>query len=124
MTDKPTYSSECWSLNDEDYHWRDLADLLSDHDDLKPGDTVYKGVASNPDPAGYVAANDVIELLNERAYDEGGEYVDGWPQVSNEGQEQLNQLLKAWVNEHCPTPDFYRVLSSAPYVLTAADFEA
>ncbi|MNN20513.1 hypothetical protein D3C81_1337980 [compost metagenome] len=123
MTEQQTSAGDCWSANDEDFNHLELADLLSDNDELKPGDVVFRGEAIKPDPANYVDANDFIELLGERAYDDGGEHTDGWPDVSNEAQAELDQMLKEWVRKHCSPTPFYRVKNSMPYVLTAADFE-
>lgn len=123
MTEQQLWSGECWSTNDEEFNCLDLAELLNENDELRPGDTIYRGEAVKPDPASYVDASDVIELLGERAHDDGGEYTDGWPDVSREAEAELEQLLKEWVRKHCSPTPFYRVKSTAPYVLTPQDFE-
>lgn len=124
MTEQQTEACECWSANDEDFSCLGLDELLNENDELKPGDTVYRGEAVRPDPTSYVDANDVIEMLGERAYDDAGDHADGWPCVSKDAEGELNHLLAGWMQKHCPPPSFYRVKNSTPYVLTEADFEA
>ncbi|WP_303698616.1 hypothetical protein [Pseudomonas aeruginosa] len=122
MTEENAWTRECWSANDEDFNCVSLADLLNENEDLKPGDTVYRAQAIKPDPTGYVHARDVIELLVERAWDDGGEYAEGWPDIGKEEEEELNQLLESWIRKHCPTTTWWRVKDSTPYVLTESDF--
>ncbi|OHS09335.1 hypothetical protein HMPREF3289_01320 [Pseudomonas sp. HMSC75E02] len=124
MTEQQTRTGECWSANDEDFTCFELAELLNDNDELKPGDVVFRGEAITPDPSSYIDADDVIELIGERAYDDAGDHADGWPDVSKEAEAELDQLLKEWMRKHCSHPPFYRVKNSIPYVLSAADFEA
>ncbi|WP_186382210.1 hypothetical protein [Pseudomonas aeruginosa] len=75
MTEENAWTGECWAANDEDFNCVSLADLLNENEDLKPGDTVYRAQAIKPDPTGYMHARDVIELLGERAWDDGGEHA-------------------------------------------------
>lgn len=115
---------EGWSDNDEDFRHESIEELLDSNDQLKPGDCVYVGDTVRPDPATYLDADDVINQVADRGYDDGGEYADGYPDsVSEEAKAQLNRFLSAWLRTHC-APRFYQVKNSRPYTLTAADFPA
>lgn len=119
-TENQSYS-ECWSSNGEDFNSDSLEDLLDINDHLEVGDTVWKADAVKPDPTSYVSASDVIELISERASDDGGEYAEDFPDVSKEAATELDELLAGWIKKHCAEPRFYLVLNPAEYTLTADD---
>lgn len=112
---------ECWSRDEENFSYQSLDDLLSTHDDLKPGDRVWLADAVRPDPNRLIDADDVTTTMGERAYDIAGEHAEDYPDVSTEAEGELNALLAAWINKNC-APTFWGVENVRPYVLSADDF--
>lgn len=70
--------------------------------------TYSKGVVKPILPHHLIDANDVIEMIGERAWDIAGEWADDFPDVTKEAKGELEQFLHQWVEKHC-TPSFYLV---------------
>lgn len=113
-------TDEYWSRDEENFSYANLGELLDSHDDLEIGDTVYVGRGETPDPGEWVSADDVIEQLACRAYDECREYAEDYPDVSKEAKAELDGLLAAWAHKHC-APSFYKIKSVREYQVTAED---
>ncbi|KVF49547.1 MULTISPECIES: hypothetical protein [Burkholderia cepacia complex] len=111
-----------WSRNNEDFTWDELDELLDTHDDLAVGDVVFIGEVAPIQTKHLCDADDVIEMIGERAYDEVGEYADGYPDVMPEARAELDALLAGWIEKHAK-PTFYSVVNVRQYVITAADME-
>lgn len=117
-----TEQIECWSLDGEEFNYDSLGDLLDARgDEVRPGHKVWRGTAKHPSMTDLADAERVIEDIGERAHDFGGEYADGYPEVSPEHKAKLQALLEQWLAE-CPSPRFYQVTNAVPYVLTDSDF--
>lgn len=114
---------ECWSVDEEDYNATSLAELLENHGHLAPGMTVWKGAPDRPSNSSLCDANDVIDMMADRAHDIAGEYADDYPRVNHEARVALDLLLSDWIDKHAP-PGFYTVTDIKPYVLTPTDFES
>jgi hypothetical protein len=111
---------ECWSANQEDFIYETLGDLLDANDELEAGSTVYVGEAESPSYKQLCSADDVIEMMGERAYDVGGEWAEDFPDVTKEAVQELDALLLAWMQKHCHI-NFWTVNNVKPYVLTEED---
>ncbi|QTD91569.1 hypothetical protein J4G50_05180 [Burkholderia anthina] len=111
-----------WSRNNEDFTCDELDELLDQHDDLAVGDVVFIGDVA-PIPNKHLCdADDVIDMIGERAYDEAGEFADGYPDVTPEAKAELEALLVGWIEKHAK-PTFYLVENSREHVITEADME-
>lgn len=111
--------AECWSVDDEFFKYESLGDLI-DSNDIEVGHTVYRGRPAPVEPKDLIDADDIIEMLGERAQDTVGEAAEDYPDVSDEAAAELDDILKAWVTKHCQ-PRFYRVTDVQPYVITEED---
>lgn len=111
---------ECWSADEENFRYDSLAELLDNHENLLAGNTVYVGEAHVPAYKQFCDADDVIQMMGERAYDIAGEYAEDFPDVTEEATAELNALLLAWMETHCPV-NFWTVKNVKPYVITEAD---
>ena len=117
-----TDQKECWSIDGEEFNYGSLGNLLNARcDEVRPGHKVWRGTAKRPAMADFVDAYSVIEDIAAQANDFGGEYADGYPEVSPEHKAKLQALLEQWLAE-CPSPRFYQVTNAVPYVLTDSDF--
>lgn len=111
-----------WSKDSEFFTCDGLDELLDMHDDLSVGDVVFYGDAA-PIPTKHLCdANDVIDMIGDRAYDEVGEAADGYPDISPEAKVELEALIAGWIEKHAK-PTFYSVINVREYTITAADME-
>lgn len=117
-------ADECWSDNGSEFYYSSLGELIDcHHDDLSPGSIVYRGEPVTPDPTVWFDADDLIERLAERAFDEHHEFAEGWPpEIAKEVKDELNAFIDAWVEKHCK-PTFYGVENVKPYTITAEDLQ-
>lgn len=111
---------EAWSDDGELFKCDSLGELLDMMDDPQPGAVVYVGDAVEVSPGRLVHADDVIDIMADRAFEIAGDAADEYPAVSDEARAGLNSLLAAWIKEHCP-PTFYTVERVKPYTLTEDD---
>ncbi|MDN7671301.1 hypothetical protein QZM22_01890 [Burkholderia oklahomensis] len=111
-----------WSKDNEFYSCDALDELLDMHDELAVGDVVFYGDVA-PIPIKHLCdADDVINMIGERAYDEVGEAADGYPDIAPEAKAELEALLLGWIEKHAK-PTFYSVINTQEHVLTAEDME-
>lgn len=112
---------ECWSIDNECFNAVCLGELVdSNSDDIVVGTVVYKGDAVSADISSLLSAEDIVEMLSERAYDEYGEAAEDYPDVSKEEMAELDKLLQGWI-EKCCKPTFYSVRNVKEYVITEED---
>lgn len=130
MSTQPTKAGESlagnpqqsWSLDDEVYLHDSLQSLIDAHNDvLTVGSTVWVGNVKRPVLSELCDAQDVIDGICDRAMDLAGEYADGYPAVSQEAKDELQQLLENWLSKHAGQPSFITVTDSREYVITAND---
>lgn len=77
------------------------------------GDRIYLAKRVDVIPEDLIDADDVLELLANRAYDQAREHAEGWPEVSPEDvsklQKRLEQCIKEWISETGNKPQFWSV---------------
>lgn len=120
LTSENDTPRQAWSRDEDFFNYSSLGDLLDSHDDLEVGDQVYVGDVVDPDWPAFFDASDLVESLNERAYDTCGECAEDWPQVSDEAKCEFENFMKQWITKHCPVT-FYTVANVRPYSITAED---
>lgn len=113
-------NQECWSVDEENYNYDSLAELLASHGHLVAGDKVYVGTAVPPVVSQLCDADDVLETIADRASDFAGEYGADCAEVDKEAKAELNALLAAWIEKHCNL-NFWQVSDVRPHVLTEED---
>lgn len=112
---------DCWSSDGTDFSHRSLAELIESNDEIEPGRVVHCGHTVMPDPSGWVDADDVCEMLAERAHDNcGSEHTEDFPDVSKEAVAELDAFLSAWITKNCPVT-FWGVDGAQQYTVTAED---
>lgn len=117
----------CYSWNGEDFRSGTFGSLgaalcsaAADNDGEHTH--VYIGKAQRPINSQFFPnAEDVIEHIENQAYDYGGEFAEDYMDVSSEANEDLNNqlhaLLDSWCKKHGLHPDFYQVYSVKEYLL-------
>lgn len=115
---------EAWSTNNEDFRYSSLEDLIdSNSGELAVGQTIYVGEGRRPKLSEFCDANDVIEQMQNRGYDIGDEYADGFmDDISPDAKTELDGFLKSWMEKHV-TINFYTVHDVREYVLTEEDLQ-
>lgn len=121
--EQPAEPGQCWSVDEENFHYGSLSELLASHDDLQPGATVYVGDAIEPNIKTLCDADDVVDTIANRAYDMASDYAEDCADVSDTAKAELNKLLAGWIKANCNL-NFYTVENVKPYVLTEADIAA
>jgi hypothetical protein len=112
---------QCWSVDECDFEYETLGDLLDSNDELGVGDVVYVGTPVRHAPSTFIDdADNIIERMGERAYDEHGEFADDYPDVTDEAKAELTAFLVAWADKHCDVR-FYGVEDIREYAITAED---
>lgn len=119
----------CYSWNGEDFKSGTfdsvkaaLADAATDNDDEHTH--VHIGEVERPSNSQFFPdAGDVIEHMENQAYDYGSEYAVDYPDVSDEAKAELNEqlaaLLDTWCQKHGVSPNFYQVSGVKEYPVPA-----
>ncbi|BBI51058.1 hypothetical protein HORIV_34790 [Vreelandella olivaria] len=112
-----------WSTNDETFNHDDLQELIEERQ-LQAGDTVYFGTKRHAQATDFTTNLDelVIENMQLQAEDDAGEVAEDYPSASEPQIQVLQTLIEGWAATYCE-PDFYQVLNTQPYTLTASDIE-
>jgi hypothetical protein len=110
----------CYSLDGESYNFESLLEAITAMHQPTEGCIVHVGEKKEHDPASFFDADDILESAGERAYDEGGEWADDWPDVTPEARTELDDFLTAWFRKHA-TCHFYTVVNVKEYAITEQD---
>ena len=94
------------TFNDGPYDTREEAIAAAPDEGFDPGESFWVGRAVPA--ASFLSARNVVEMLNEHAYNEGPEGNDGY-EVSTEAQEDLDVVLKLWANKHNIKPTWWGI---------------
>jgi hypothetical protein len=116
---------QVWSHDGEYFAYDSLGELLDNYgDDISYGSSVYVGdkVDAYKDSLHLVDADDVVEMISERTWDNFGECAEDYPNVGKEALEELNNMLKGWIEKHCK-PSFYWIKNVREYVVTEEDIK-
>lgn len=127
MSISATVKDMAWSISDEDWFGdcRSLEELIDYHgiDAFEVGQIVYCGDIAPCRDTGWIDADDLIEMIGERAYDEAGEAAEDFPNVSKEAKQELADFLDRWQRTNCK-PTFYSVEKVRTHAITEADLAA
>lgn len=113
-------SDECWSADEELFNADSFGELLDMNDHLEVGNIVWCGTKVRPGTKELCDADDIIDMIGNRASDIGGEWADDYPDVSKEASSELDEFLAAWITKHCP-PAFWTVKNVTQRIITAED---
>lgn len=92
-----------YSSNNEDFKFYDISDALDDINSelvalkLNSIITIYEADFTINDASSYLP--DVLIEMEEKAYDECGEYADDWLSLTESEIEEFNSILNITVNE-------------------------
>lgn len=77
--------------------------------DAYSGEAFAIGECDEHEPGAFMPdADEIIELIGERAHDNCGECAEGYPDIGPAARVELQALLDAWAKQHC-VPQFWSV---------------
>lgn len=122
MGNEMTSERIVWSHDNETFNCDglgELLDIMSGSEELCAGRIVYFGETVEPRRV-WVDAASVLEDIANRAYDDGGEHAEDFPDVAPEAAAELDAFLSEWQQKHC-VPTWWGVRNVKEYTLTAED---
>lgn len=119
----------CYSINEEDFDYtciEDAADYVWNNWDVEIGSvaTVFEGDSAPTRAPNFVPS--MSDLMEERAYEEHGEYSESWEFDKEDGeslQEAVEAVVDKWAKEHHMQPRFYGVENVRPIQIRFIDDE-
>ena len=119
---KPISYWDCYSSDGELYNRGGLKEAISDLG-LHPGVSVYLGKLQPVTPHDVIPdTSDIIDRIQDNAWGLVGEIAEDYAIVDDDAHSELEDLLRNWVQKHCP-PTFFQVFESVLHVVTAKDME-
>lgn len=119
---------DSYSINGEDFQEGEASDALQDLYDrcqLEIGTEYRLGVAEKPDPADFFDVSHLIEQMQERAYDEGGEFAEDYlADLTEEQVHELDRVVKAWLTSVSPSVTFFSVKGIQTFSVTQEDIDS
>jgi len=118
---------KCYSLNDEEFNFNQLGDLLNYMDDPKVGDTYFEAdckIMTTDDVISLHTVSSLLEGMDEAAYEVVGEVYDNeCSDVSEEAEAELQALISAWAVKHINLSRFWKIVGKTRECkLTEEDF--
>lgn len=100
------YSTDKEAFHDYDHIMDELRDDYESGSKVK----IYTGKPERFTHASFVNGNLIVERFMEQAYDDGGEWAEGYLQdLSDEKVNELESVIIAWLEKNAKKPNFYRV---------------
>ncbi|NYT68742.1 hypothetical protein [Pusillimonas noertemannii] len=118
---------DCYSLNGEDYHHGGIGDALdsmaSDEGGLVVGRVYWLAVSKSPKPSSFFNVDTLLEDIQCRACDEGGEYAEDFlTDLPDEKAEELRALVSNWLDANV-TVGFFTVTNATEQTVTPEDIK-
>jgi hypothetical protein len=100
---------KAYSLNEEEWveEWGELLDMLMQKKETENeqdliGEEYFEGEIDPLPMRRLVPIDEIIEAVNERAWDVCGEYAENWPELTGEGKKELENLIAGFLEKKAP----------------------
>ena len=115
---------QVFSINGEEFGADDFGEILErlEEDGNVLGATYYTGTKLQRKASAYFLLDDVLEAMGDRAWDECGEYAQGFPDIGKEKLNELEKLVSDWLDANVEV-NFYTVTNVQERKVTAADIK-
>ena len=122
MNDTTNGARIAWAYDGENFYYDSLQEAMEAYGDIGELEVgqIFHFAEVVESGTNWVRADDIIEMIGERAYDVGGEHADDFPRVTAAAQLELATFLESWQANHC-VPTFWYVRNEKEYALTAGD---
>lgn len=118
-------TEKCFSLDNEEFNFREFWDMLESMDDPKVGDTYYEADCVRLSPTDGVnkySVDHILESMDERIYEDIGEcYGNEFLDVSDEAKAELLALLEDWSIKHVDLSMYWRIVGKTRECKLTAD---
>lgn len=118
---------DSYSLNGDDFQEGCASEALQALDDdgqLTLGAEYRLGVSDRSDPADFFEVNHLIEQMQERAHDVGGEFAEDYlTDLTDEQVLDLDRVVKAWLSSVNPQVSFFSVKRIQTFKVTQEDID-
>ena len=93
-----------YSKDDENFNHKELEGLFDEMESdgtFEVGTIYYKAEAKEAEGSDFIDVNSVLEMFDERAYDDIGEcYNNDYSDCSAEARDELKSFLNEWTSKH------------------------
>lgn len=121
MSENQINNESCYSCEDDDLCFRDLQNLINEHE-LTTGDMYTKyDLVQNP-ASYYFSIDDMIDRMGEQADEEVGEHACGFPDLSDDEKSELNTIISNWLDQRVIV-DFFTAVNPQKCLITAEDMQ-
>jgi hypothetical protein len=116
----------CYSVDKEDFNldYDSVLEYIANNlekDENPIGKVYWRGVATKPLPSKFTPdADDIFEIMRERACDRCGEWAEDFPDCSREKQKELESLINKWCDDNLDVT-FYNVSNVEEMKITEED---
>jgi len=122
---KEAPAEKCYSLDGESYNYTDRGEALttlgdSSADGLQVGMTYHAGDSRQRAPSFYFSMSNLVENMGEAAYDDAGEFADGFPDMTKEKEAELNAIICNWLDRNVDV-SFFTVENAETVEVTEQD---
>ena len=118
---------DSYSLNGDDFQEgcaSEALQALDDNDQLTLGAEYRLGISERPDPADFFEVDQLIEQMQERAHDAGGEFAEDYlTDLTDEQVLDLDRVVKAWLSSINPQVNFFSVTQIQTFKVTQEDID-
>jgi hypothetical protein len=125
---KAETSELCYSLDNEEFNYSEIGEVIDMMDDPKVDDTYYEADCVRLTPTDGInsyTVDSILENMDERIYDQVGECYDNQcSDVSDEAKAELLAMLEAWAKKHIDLSNYWQIVGKTRECkLTAEDLE-
>lgn len=110
-------------FSSEEYETKELAiEAAAEELDLSPGEGFCVGRREDPNPMKWMPdADDILDRMDEGAFEEAGEASEGWPNPTEADKAKLTAMVREaitkWMEETKNKPSFYLVRDVESFVV-------
>ncbi len=110
----------CYSFDEESYHGKydtreeALAEALSENNSYAESNrfsNIYTAECDTKFFVEFLQLDSLWECMSNVAYDEIGEFSEGWPEVSEDAEKELTDFMVEWAKKYKLEPTFYGVIN-------------
>lgn len=117
------HDNQCWSVDEENFSYNSLDDLIDDNGDIEIGRTVWVADKVPITPLELCSGYDVIDKICDRASEIGGDYADNFIEElsgSKSKEQCLDKIIEKWITDNCEI-GFWRAENIKEYEIIAQD---